>query len=211
LLDRARAGDGCALELLCQRCLPRLEVWATGRLPRAVRGAVDTGDIVQETLLRVIRHVAVFLPRHEEAFQAYLRKTLFNLIKDAGRRARVLQALTSLVEEQVDPRPSPLDEAIGQDLAARYRAALERLPPDDQQVIILRVERGMSYAEVAAVTGKPSADAARMAVARARSRLAEELRDEVDASLAARAHGDGAARSGGNGHVRPPRRVRCIE
>ena len=38
-----------------------------------------------------------------------------------------------------------------------------------------RVEFGLSFAEVAQVLGKPSADAARMAVVRALVRLAEEM------------------------------------
>ena len=179
LLGRAQAGDVCALDALCSRCLPRLELWASGRLPRSLRGEVDTGDIVQETLVRVLKHLGAFMPRHEEAFRAYLRKTLFNLIKDAGRRARMLPVRSGLVEERADPGPSPLDLAIGRELAARYEAALEKLPPEDQQAIVLRLEQGLSYAAVAARTGKPSADAARMAVTRARLRLAEVLRDQV--------------------------------
>lgn len=178
LLGRARAGDRDALDALCRRFLPRLERWATGRLPRAARDLVDTGDIVQEALIRVVRHVEDFAPRHEGAFQAYLRKTLFNLIKDAGRRARTLPPRSELAADPADPSASPLEVAIGRDLAARYEAALDRLKPEDQEAIILRIELHMSYEEIATATAKPSPDAARMAVSRALLRLAEELGDE---------------------------------
>ena len=42
-------------------------------------------------------------------------------------------------------------------------------------MIIGRVELGLTYSEIAAAAGKPSANAARMAVTRALIRLAEEM------------------------------------
>jgi DNA-directed RNA polymerase specialized sigma24 family protein len=42
----------------------------------------------------------------------------------------------------------------------------------------MRIEMGLSHQEVADALGAPSADAARMIVARALARLAEELRDD---------------------------------
>jgi len=44
---------------------------------------------------------------------------------------------------------------------------------------VSRVEFGMSYEEVAEVLGKPSANAARMAVVRALVRLAEEMKGDT--------------------------------
>jgi RNA polymerase sigma-70 factor (ECF subfamily) len=57
----------------------------------------------------------------------------------------------------------------------RYEAALTRLKPEKQQTIITRIEMSLSYAEIAEALGKPSPDAARMAVSRAIVRLAEEM------------------------------------
>ena len=65
--------------------------------------------------------------------------------------------------------------AIGQEALERYEAALARLRPEDREAIIIRVELGCPYAEVAAALGKPSAAAAHMAVSRALIRLAEEM------------------------------------
>ena len=50
LIARAREGDVNALNDLCTRYLPRLTRWAHGRLPAGARGAIDTHDVVQETL-----------------------------------------------------------------------------------------------------------------------------------------------------------------
>ena len=71
---------------------------------------------------------------------------------------------------------SPLEEAIGAEAAARYVAALARLEPADREAVIGRVEMEYSYAELADVLGKPTADAARKAARRALLRLAEEMK-----------------------------------
>ncbi len=46
-------------------------------------------------------------------------------------------------------------------------AALDRLKPDERELIISRIELGMTYQQMADALKKPSPDAARMAVARA--------------------------------------------
>ena len=60
LLVKARGGNREAVEALLQRCLPQLKRWAHGRLPPAARGSLDTGDLVQETVLHVLRRLDTF-------------------------------------------------------------------------------------------------------------------------------------------------------
>jgi DNA-directed RNA polymerase specialized sigma24 family protein len=57
----------------------------------------------------------------------------------------------------------------------RYEAARGKLDPEDQRAINLRCEWGMNYDEVAQALGKPSANAARVAIHRALVRLAKEM------------------------------------
>jgi RNA polymerase sigma-70 factor (ECF subfamily) len=52
---------------------------------------------------------------------------------------------------------------------------MERLRPEEREIIIMRMEVGLSHAEIAEALGKPSAAAAHMAVTRALVRLAEEM------------------------------------
>jgi len=177
LLRRARAGDGAALERLCARCMPRLQRWATGRLPLAARGMLDTDDLVQETIVRSIQRLDQFEPRHEGAFQAYLRQAVQNRIRDEARRISRRPLPTELDGNEVDPQPSPFEVTIGRELAARYESAYARLGPDDQEAIFLRLELHYDYREIAAALDKPSANAARMAVSRGLVRLAREMRD----------------------------------
>ena len=70
---------------------------------------------------------------------------------------------------------SPLEAAIGSETLERYETALARLSEAEREAVVTRVEFGLSYGEVAEVLGKPSADAARMAVVRALVRLAREM------------------------------------
>ena len=86
LIARAREGDVNALNDLCTRYLPRLTRWAHGRLPAGARGAIDTHDVVQETLAHVVRRLPAFEPRHEGAFQGYVRRALLNRIRDEARK-----------------------------------------------------------------------------------------------------------------------------
>lgn len=175
LLARAKAGDAVALDDLCTRYLPRLQRWAHGRLPAWARGALDTHDIVQDTLAQVLQRISVFEPRHDGAFQAYLRQALLNRVRDEIRRAQRRGIADPLDTGRSSPDPSPLEEAIGQEALERYEAALQRLRPEDREAIIVRIELGLPYVEVAEALRKPSVAAAHMAVSRALVRLAQEM------------------------------------
>jgi RNA polymerase sigma-70 factor, ECF subfamily len=175
LVLRARNGDDDALGRLCSRYLPRLQRWAHGRLPAYARSAVETQDLAQETLIQAVRHLKTFEPRHEGAFQAYLRQTLLNRIRDEIRRGRRRGPADSLDTSAPAGSPSPLEEAIGQEALERYEDALSRLRPEDREAIIARIEMGLDYTEVAEALGKPSAGAANMAVSRALVKLAKEM------------------------------------
>ena len=178
LLERAHAGDDAALEALFARYLKPLQRWASGRLPQWARNASDTHDLVQDTLLNAFRRIGSFEPRREGAFQAYLRQAVMNRIRDELRRTGTRPATATFDEEQHPHGGSPLEDAIGVETFERYEAALLRLTAEEREAIVARVELGSTYEELAALLGKPSADAARMAVTRALVRLAEEMKRE---------------------------------
>ena len=133
---------------------------------------------MQDTVTQTLKRLDSFEPRHEGALQAYLRQAVLNRVRDQLRRAARRPAAESLVTEPIDPGTSPLDEAIGHEAVQRYETALQRLRPDDREAIVSRLELGYTYEQLAEVIGKPTADAARMAVGRALLRLAEEMQRE---------------------------------
>jgi RNA polymerase sigma-70 factor (ECF subfamily) len=175
LLARARAGDEQATNDLFARYGPAIRRWASGRLPRWARDLAETSDLVQDTLLRTFKRLGDFDHRGEGAFFAYLRQALMNRVRDELRRVERLPGPAPLDDQLADPGHSPLVEAIGAEALDRYDRALDRLSEDERELITARVELSLTYAEIAAACGKPSPDAARMAVGRALVRLAEEM------------------------------------
>jgi RNA polymerase sigma-70 factor, ECF subfamily len=175
LLNRVKAGDDAARERLVARCIPPLRRWARGRLPPYARDMLDTEDLVQESVLAALGRIEGFEARREGALQAYLRQALANRIKDVIRYKRRRPLQTELPEDARDMGDSPLDQVIGLENTERYEAAMLRLRDTDREAIIARVELRYSYQELAVALGKPSADAARVAVARAVYRLAREI------------------------------------
>jgi RNA polymerase sigma-70 factor, ECF subfamily len=178
LVLRANRGELEALDALMARYVPRLQRWAHGRLPPAARGALQTQDLVQDTLMHVIQRLPSFNPRHEGAFQGYVRTTLWNRIRDLARHHSRTGAAVPIDGDIAADDWSPLDLAVGRETLARYEAALERLRPDDKALIVARIEMGLPYSEMAAMFEKPSVAAVHMAVSRALVKLAEEMAHE---------------------------------
>jgi RNA polymerase sigma-70 factor (ECF subfamily) len=175
LIERVRQGDAAARERLFERCLPPLQRWARGRLPPYARDIADTHDIVQDAAISTLNNLCRFESQHPGALLAYLREAVANRIKDHIRRANRRPMSVMLDDALPETRPSPLQEAIGQEHIARYEAALARLNDMDRAAIVSRIELQLSFAEVASALGKPTANAARVAVVRAIERLIREM------------------------------------
>jgi RNA polymerase sigma factor (sigma-70 family) len=115
-----------------------------------------------------------FEPRGEGAIGAYLRQAVLNRIRDEIRRVK-RQPDRAELEDGPSTVPSPLEEILGSQALDRYERALGRLRDADREAVIAAVEMRYSPDELALVLGKPTANAARVAVIRALKRLAEEM------------------------------------
>jgi len=176
LVVRAREGDRMAVEALLQRSIPSLRRFAHGRLPPAARGSLDTGDLVQETVLHVLRRLDTFEPRHVGAMQAYLRQSVINRIRDEVRRIGRHPAPAELPDDLVSEMPSPLEEAVRAEAYDRYRAVLVQLSPRDREMVVARIEAQWNLGEIAQRFNMRTVDGARMAVTRALRRLMDRLK-----------------------------------
>jgi len=174
LLERARAGDIAAVNMLFARHVRPLQRWASGRLPKWARDVSDTDDLVQETLLQTFKRIEQFESRGVGALQAYLRQAVLNRIREELRRKGRRPDGTGLSGLEAESL-SPLEQAIGSEAIERYEAALSRLRPEEQETLIGRIELGYTYEELAQALGKPTPDAARKAAQRALIRLVEEM------------------------------------
>lgn len=177
LISLYRAGDQRAREDLFGRCLPLLQHWAHGRLPGYARELADTNDLVQLTLIRAMNRLDDFGVRGRGSFLAYLRTILLNTVRDEIRRsARSAGCQTLHDDRHLDQSPSQVEQLVGEEDMARYESALANLPKSMQEVLILRIEFGLSFPEIALETGR-SPDAARMLYNRGHARLVRALDD----------------------------------
>ena len=173
LLRRAQAGDAGAFNELLARYRPRLQRWASGRLPRYARDMTDTDDVIQDALMGTFKNLATFEHRTEWALQAYLRTAVTNRIRDELRRFQAQPRRDPLTESALDGEASPLELLAGRETFERYERALAALDDLEREAVIARLELGCSYHEIAALVEKPTADAARMTVTRALAKLAQ--------------------------------------
>jgi len=175
LLLKAQAGDNDALNQLLARYLPRLKRWASGRLPWGLRTMLETGDLVQDAIVNALPHLDKLEIRSERALFVYLQRAVKNRVIDLHKRARRRPVREEFPPDVPAGGVSPQEAAIGAEALESYKRALASLKDEERQAIMLRVEQGLDFEEVAIHLGKPSADAARMAVTRAIVRLADKM------------------------------------
>jgi RNA polymerase sigma-70 factor, ECF subfamily len=177
LILKVQEGDETACEILVNRYWRRLKQFAHSRLPRYLRSITDTDDIVQDALVKTFRRLRHFDCRHSGALLAYLRQAVLNRIVDEVRSASRRGASVAVTDSQVAQTPSPLARVLGKESAARYRAALLRLRVRDRQLVVLRLQQGLSYEAIAQQLQIVSPEAARTACARAMLRLASAVNE----------------------------------
>ena len=176
LVIRAKVGDRSAENEIVRRNLPRLRRFAHGRLPSRVRHGCDTEDIVQDSLLHTLQRISSFDTTRPGGLQAYLRVAIQNRVRDECRRRLPIGSSEELADV-IDKAPSPFDKASEKEIAERQQAALEQLRPADRALLMARIEMGYDYKQLARLFGKPTPDAARVAVHRALRRLVAAVTD----------------------------------
>jgi RNA polymerase sigma-70 factor (ECF subfamily) len=177
LARRAQDGEAEARERLIERCLPLVRRWARGRLPHYARDLSDTDDLVQTTLIRTLDGLDRMRLERTGSFLAYLRQVLLNEARQEMRRSsrRKESGTEESLEKLAAAIPEGLRDRLSPDMVLDYERALDRLSAPQREAVVLRLEFGLSYPEIALELESPSANAARMTVSRSLARLAEDL------------------------------------
>lgn len=176
LIRRIQSGNVAAKEDLIRRLQPLLRRWAHGRLPSDIRDLNETEDLVQIVLVRSLAQIDQFRSELPGAFFAYLRHSLLNLIRDEIRRHQRRPDHGEIDVELVDTHAIPmLDKIVGAEQLRAYENALAALSKRQQNLVVMRLEFGMGYSEIAAEVGS-TPDAVRVMIARAIVRLSQELK-----------------------------------
>jgi RNA polymerase sigma-70 factor, ECF subfamily len=186
LLAAYRAGNREAGNHLLGRFVPWLKLLARLQWESRFRAKWDPSDVVQQTLIEAVNAFPRFRGTSEPEFVAWLRQILAHALAHEVRRYAGTQKRDVDVEVSFDAQLSQTSERLGDRLAAsdtlpgqrmdrRERevllaAALERLPEDYREVIVLRHFEGLSHEAVAERLGRQSG-AVRMLWVRALARL----------------------------------------
>jgi RNA polymerase sigma-70 factor (ECF subfamily) len=154
-----------------------------------LRVKVDASDVVQQTLLEAHRDFARFQGESEKEWLGWLRRILAHNVADyvrqyrgtakrrVGREIPLRQADDSAAAgapEPAAPVATPSQEFLQLDAELRVSAALEQLPPDYREVILLRNLQRLPFNEVAERMGR-SRPAVQMLWMRAIQRMQELL------------------------------------
>lgn len=183
LVERVQAGDPLAFDALAakyQRKLNRL-------LSRYIRDHAEVEDVAQETFLKAYRALPSF--RGESAFYTWLYRIGINTAKNylaaKGRRAPTTTEVDAdeaetfeeagLLHDINTPERILQSKQIGQTI----NIAMQSLPEELRNAIMLREIEGLSYEEIAAEMGCPIGTV-RSRIFRAREAVAEKLRPLLD-------------------------------
>ena len=157
LVDAARRGAADAFEELLGRYYEKLY----GVIARMVREPEQARDLTQDCFLRAWRALPDFAG--EASFFTWLYQIARNLVISAARRERARPKITASIDQASEDRTewrdtSALDPAEPLNRRERRLAliqAIESLPPDFREVIVLRDLEGLAYEELAILLKVP--------------------------------------------------------
>lgn len=178
-MERLAAGDDAALNDLMERHATPVFHF----LCRMLGNEDDANDLAQETFVRVFRASASF--RTNEKFSTWLYTIAANLARNHFRwRSRhlnvSLESESAATEQSLGSTipadsPAPNEQALAVERAAAVRVAVDRLPEDLREAMVLCEWEERSVAEAAAILGTtPKAVESRLY--RARQILRERLK-----------------------------------
>lgn len=131
--------------------LDRYEVRLVAYATRIVGDAHRARDVVQEVFLRLTEQ------RREEVedhLTAWLFQVCRNRALDVRKKERPMQPIdTTQVAERPGSEPGPSEAIERKESALEVERKLQRLPENQQEVLRLKFQHGLSYKEIGAVTG----------------------------------------------------------
>ena len=138
---------------------------------RILGDAEETKEAVQETFLRLFRH----LHRYDETqdFFGWLFRIVVNVCRDLDRRRRRRRFFFAPIDDALEVPCDRVaaDDAVGKrDELALLRRAIDALPPKEKLAIVLRDVEELSTEEVAAILGSRPATV-RVQISKARLKL----------------------------------------
>jgi len=148
LVEACRAGETSAFDILVARWQDKIR----GAAYRVLGSEDEARDVAQEAFLKAYRGLVAF--KQEARFSSWLYQIALNLCRDRLRR-RKTRATVSLEEaEAVGPAiaeagPGALERLQQLDLARAVQRAIEALPDEQREVVVLKEYQGLTFLEIA--------------------------------------------------------------
>ena len=165
LLRDAKAGDAATVGRLLERYRRYLSLLARVQIGQRLQGKVDASDLVQETFLEAHRNFGRFRGGSEGEFVAWLRQILAGNLADLLRRYLGTQGRDVHLEREIQnaldqssvlldralisPHSSPSQQAERREQGVLLADALDQLPEEYREVLVLRHLEGLAFPEVA--------------------------------------------------------------
>lgn len=167
-IQRAGTGDIESLGWLVSRFAPFLEAQAEYRLRGPLRRLCEPADLVDEVWAVTLPRLADLRDRDNHLTPVLLRflgTTLLHKVNHlltqhlrAGRGERPVPASSISVRDTIDHLPaevtSVLSFAVRDENCRMLREAIERLEPQEREVLVLRGIEQLPYAEISAHLGE---------------------------------------------------------
>jgi RNA polymerase sigma-70 factor (ECF subfamily) len=148
LVEACRAGETSAFDILVARWEDKIR----GVAYRVLGSEDEARDVAQEAFLKAYRGLVAF--KQEARFSSWLYQIALNLCRDRLRR-RKTRATVSLEEAEatgtviVETRPGAHERLQQLDLAHTVRRAIEALPDEQREVVVLKEYQGLTFLEIA--------------------------------------------------------------
>ena len=167
-----------------------LRTLAEVELDHRLRRKVDPSDLVQETLLNAVRHIDDLRGKSDAEVAAWLRRILanrlINAVRDLGvqkrdyRRERSIEESlhhsTLRLQALASPEATPSKKLERQEILLRVTRAIEGLPEDQRQAVLLKHLKHLTIEEVSARMDRTPRSIAGL-LRRGLSSLREALKD----------------------------------
>jgi RNA polymerase sigma-70 factor (ECF subfamily) len=144
------------------------------------RFRADVEDMVQEIFIKLFRALPLFEPERGTKFSSWVFTFVKNYCFDVLKRRRLpTVSMEGLAPEGMLDLPSgirnPAEELIGDEVQAEISHAVDRLPDDQRLAFVLREYQGLSYAQIAEISGC-SDGTVKSRIHRAKEALRQRLR-----------------------------------
>lgn len=175
LMGLVQAGDYSPAAVLFDRYSTRIYNFAY----RFLRNSEAAEDATQEVFVKMMKHAHQF--NGEAKLSTWLFSITANLCRDHLRKA---DNKAKDDEEALMSMPAPAEESPEyvletRETEMRVRAALQKLTPEQREAILLSRYQGLSYAEIAQISGC-SEGAVKTRVFRAMETLKKLLTEPMD-------------------------------